>query len=269
MYGAHMMPRRPLHGRPMIPRWLRVTDLFREQGKPAATASRTLASMTLRRTPRSLVTVAALVFSTSACERGCLGRWLSERGVGGETPEGSGGAAPQGKTRTLDLTGTDCSDGLLRCRDGRVEASRTAHLPHPCGAARSGERQVACECPWDVVAACPSGCASEGLEVLGAPDAGVVDALCRPDEPVARPILPGDPIPSEICAREGVACVDGSVRICEAPGQPVRLLARCLEGCQPHVGIDVDPGIETEPGASTNLDGLASILCRRRHAERR
>lgn len=224
--------------------------------------------MALERTSRTFVVLVALALSTSACERGCLGRWLGERGVGGETPEGSGGAAPQGKTRTLDLTGTDCSDGLLRCRDGRVEASRAAHLPYPCGAGRSGERPAACECPWDAVAACPSGCVRDGLEVIGAPDAGT-EQLCRPDFPVARPVLPGDPIPSEICAGEGVACADGIVRVCEAPGQPVRALATCLNGCQPHVGIDIDPGIDIGHGAPKDPDGLASILCRRRHAERR
>lgn len=206
----------------------------------------------------------ALVLFVSGCERGCLSRWLAERGVGGGAPEGSGGAAPPGKPRTLDLSGTDCSDGLLRCTGGRVEASRAAHLPHPCGAARMGEREPACQCPWDVVGACPSGCASDGLEAIGAPtDAGVAQ-LCRPDVPVARPVLPGDPIPIDICAHEGVACVDGIVRTCEAPGQPVRALAMCLDGCQRHVGID-----DVDPGALTNPDGLVSILCQRGHAERR
>ncbi len=204
-----------------------------------------------------------LVVLVSGCERGCLARWLGERGVGGEPPESSGGVAPQGKTRSLDLSGTDCSDGLLRCRDGRVEASRAAHVPAACGGGRTGERQPACECPWDVVATCASGCASDGLEVIGAPtDAGTAQ-LCRPDVPVARPVLPGDPIPNEICATAGVACVDGIVRTCEAAGHPARPLATCLDGCQPHVGIDV------EPGETKNPDGLVSILCQRRHAERR
>ena len=209
------------------------------------------------------IALLALALAVAGCERGCLGRWLGERGVGGGAPEGSGGAAPRGKTRSLDLAGTDCSDGLLRCRDGRVEASRMAHLPHPCGAEKSGERQPACECPWDVVATCPSGCASEELEAIGAPtDAGTAQ-LCRPDGPGARPVLPGDPVPNEICASDGVACVDGIVRICAAPGQPMRALATCLFGCQPHVGIDI------EPGETKNPDGLVSILCQRGQPERR
>ena len=128
-----------------------------------------------------------------------------------------------------------------------------------------GERQPACECPWDVVATCSSGCASEGLEVIGAAtDAGAAQ-LCRPDVPVARRLIPGDPVPNEICATDGVACVDGIVRTCEAPAQPVRPLAICLHGCQPHVGIDIEPG---EPGETKNPDGLVSILCQRGHAER-
>lgn len=226
-------------------------------------ASRTLTGMGSVRRSVSGGTLLALVLAVSGCERGCLAQWLGERGIGGGTPEGSGGAAPQGKSRTLDLSGTDCSDGLLRCRDGHVEASRAAHLLHPCGGRKSGERGPACECPWDLVATCPSGCASEGLEVLGAAtDAGTAQ-LCRPDAPVARPVLPGDPIGADICAAAGVACVDGIVRICEATGQPTRALATCLHGCQPHVGIDI------EPGESTNPDGLVSILCLRGHAERR
>ncbi len=204
----------------------------------------------------------ALVLCLAGCQRGCLARWLEERG--GNAPDRSGGEAPQGKTRSLDLSGTDCSDGLLRCVEGRVEASRTAHLPYPCGAENAGERQRACACPWDVVASCPSGCASEGLEVIGAPtDAGAAQ-LCRPDAVVARPVLPGDPIPNEVCPREGVACVDGIVRACEGPGLPTRALATCLNGCQSHVGID-----DVDPGAWKNPDGLVSILCQRGHAERR
>ena len=212
-----------------------------------------------------LGTLLALVFAVSGCERGCLGRWLEEHGIGGAAPESPGGGAPQGKRRSLDLSGTDCSDGLLRCRDGRVEASRAAHLPHPCGSRKPAEQGSACDCPWDFVATCPSGCAIEGLDVFGgggANDGGAAQ-LCRPDVPVARPFFPGDPVPNEICASEHVACVDGIVRTCERPGQPVRPLAICLFGCQPHVGVDIEPG---EP---VNLDGLASILCQRDQAERR
>jgi len=207
----------------------------------------------------NLVLLAMLVVGVCGCERGCLARWLEDRGE-----------APAGKPRTLGLEGTDCSDGLLRCVEGRVEASRAAHLPHGCGGGAGGtERRTACECPWDFVMQCASGCAREGLEAIGVlSDAGAVQ-LCRPSAPVARPVLPGDPVPTDICTSEGVACVDGIIRACEAPGLPTRAVATCLNGCQSHVGMDGWGDDSGDPGALKDPDGVASILCRRDHAERR
>ncbi|MBX3224064.1 MAG: hypothetical protein KF795_26350 [Labilithrix sp.] len=221
------------------------------------------------RSSANVVTLAILALALAGCERGCLARWLGESGVGGVAPEGAGGAAPRGKTRNLGLEGTDCSDGLLRCVGGDVEASRARHLPYPCGATKRGENQPACACPWEVIARCATGCASEGLEAIGEPsDAGAAQ-LCRPDAPIARPVLPGDPIPDAICTTEGVACVDGIVRACEAPGHTARALATCLHGCASHVGIDAWVGDDAVPGAPKDPDGVVSILCRRDHAERR
>ncbi len=202
----------------------------------------------------------------SSCERGCLSRWLEERGVGGAPPEGSGRTAPHaprpgmapGDPR-MDLFGTDCSDGLLRCVDGRIEASRAAWLPDPCGSPGQ-EKGGACVCPWDPIGRCPNGCVADGLEVVATPDAGAAQ-LCRPDAPIARPLLPGEGGPAEICASGGYACVDRIVRHCERPGQPVRMLGLCLFGCQ--------QGIAVESGETLNPDGLVAILCRRDDAERR
>jgi hypothetical protein len=112
-----------------------------------------------------------------------------------------------------------------------------------------------------VLAQCGSGCADEGIEVIaGSPDASI-NQLCRPAIPVARPILPGDLGGVEICSEEGTVCVDGIVRYCDRPGQPVRPLARCLYGCQ--------PGFIVDHGETKNPDGIASILCRRDQPERR
>jgi hypothetical protein len=203
-----------------------------------------------------------LALGTSGCEKGCLTRWMGEHGIGGNAPEGSGADTPK---RALDLSGTDCSDGLLRCVGGRVEASRAAHLT--CELGKKGEQS--CVCPWDLFARCSAGCASEDLEVIGAPtDAGAAQ-LCRPEVPVARPVVPTDAVPIDICANEGVACVDGIVRFCEARGQPARPIAACLNGCQSHVGIDLSQADVVGAGALVNPDGVASILCRRDHAERR
>ncbi|MDF2692756.1 MAG: hypothetical protein K0S65_1139 [Labilithrix sp.] len=249
-----MMPSRPVHQGPTIPASLLVGRWF-------GRTSRTLADMEPGR-GRRFVVFLALALGVSGCERGCLSRWLGDRGVGGNSPEGSGGEAPG---RALDLSGVDCSDGLLRCIDGRVEASRAAHLR--CDPSKKGES--ACTCPWETFTRCTSGCASEGLEAIGAAsDAGAAQ-LCRPDEPVARPVLPGDAVAIDVCVNEGVTCVDGIIRFCEAHGQPARPIAACLNGCQSHVGIDFAQLAPADPGARTNPDGVVSILCRRDHAERR
>jgi hypothetical protein len=120
-------------------------------------------------------------------------------------------------------------------------------------------------CPWDPVAHCATGCAEDGYEVIGGRADAAAAQLCRPDVPVARPVLPSDPFTADICRSEGVACVDGIVSICDAGGQAARPLAVCLYGCPAHVGID-NAG---DHGPPKNPAGVISILCRRDHAERR
>src|SRR5262249_45819196 len=146
---------------------------------------------------------------------------------------------------SLDLSGTDCSDGLLRCEEGEVEASLAAHLPR-CESKGAQERNGCSGCPWQAIYRCTTGWGQEGLEVVGFADAGA-GQLCRPLAPVARPSLIPSPAGSldaeqgrvEICASEGYACVDETVRLCERTGQPVRFVGRCLYGCHP--GISIDP----------------------------
>jgi hypothetical protein len=211
-------------------------------------------------------TSALLLVLLSGCERGCLTTWLAERGGGGQRPTASGGSTPMSR-RSMDLSGTDCSDGLLRCVGGHVEASRATHLPHPCGSTSTRE-QPACVCPYDPIAICSSGCAEDGLEVIGeATDAGAAQ-LCRPEMPVARPLLPGEPAPTDICVDEGITCREAIVRTCDGAGQPTRALAHCLYGCQTYIAIDSIDGIRGGHGTRTNPDGAISILCRRDHAER-
>lgn len=165
----------------------------------------------------------------------------------------------------MDLAGTDCSDGLLRCRDGMVEASVRAVLPATCAGKRP---EAACACPWESVTRCPSGCALDGLEVVPsrAFDAGNRMQLCRPDATVARPILPGEAPAGDICTEEGIRCVDGVVRRCEHAGVPSRAYAYCVSGCEPTLGIDGDA---TPTWTNQTADGVVAILCRRDHAERR
>lgn len=195
---------------------------------------------------RSTICVLLVAGLVSACDR-C-------NGVRREPPNGGGGT----------LAGTDCSDGLVRCVEGRVEASRLAHLPHPCGSLKEGRNE--CACPWDTVATCGQGCAVEGLVAIADPDAGGRQ-LCRV-EPAAfgaviRPPLPGDPgiVSPRICNDVGVDCIEGSVRSCSGAGTPEQVLAVCVHGC--------DPGIAIDHGERMIGDGAAAILCRRAHAERR
>jgi hypothetical protein len=207
-----------------------------------------------------------LLLGLSACEGDCRARHLVRRWSGAKSPDDA--AAPWStRDQGMDLTGTDCSDGLLRCVDGVVEASRRAHLPNPCG---PGPENQACRCPWDVVTRCFSGCAAEGLEVLGEAADGGAAQLCRPDLVVARPILPGDAVSTDICSDEGIACVDGVVRGCEGAGRPSQAYALCLDGCEPRVAVGAfTPGNTASPGTNKTLDGVVAILCRRAHAERR
>jgi hypothetical protein len=237
-----------------------------------------------------------LALALTGCERGCLSTWLSEHGLGDRS---HAPMSPAGEPRAVDLSGIDCSDGLLRCVEGHVEASRAAHLPYPCGAASQGvegrqgqSERGGCACPWELVNTCTAGCAEDGLEVIAAASDGAPTSawgwkdsaaqLCRPEEPVARDIVPGDmPVGAgdravgEICSDEGVACRDGIVRVCDRRGQPMRAVGRCLYGCATQIALDdADTDITHrsrtfDPGAAKHLAAVLSILCRRDHAERR
>jgi hypothetical protein len=201
--------------------------------------------------------VFALALGGLGCERGCLSAWLVDHGVGGGSPAGS---AARDRASDLDLAGTDCADGLARCVGGSVEVSRLAHVPHPCAA--PGDRPGACACPWDVAARCAEGCAGEGVEVLAAAPIAVAQ-LCRPNEPVVRPLGLADPAEEGVCSDREIACKRGRIVTCDAAGQPPRAVAACLHGCAFSIGLSSDHG------AAPTLDGAAAILCRRRDAERR
>lgn len=203
--------------------------------------------------------IVTLALGVSACERGCLSTWLADRsgspGIGGEGPRGSRDRDAAG--RTFDLGGTDCSDGLARCVDGRVETSVAGHVPYPCTA---GEKGGACECAWHPEARCEAGCVKEGVEVVATAEIARVQ-LCAPTEPALRPLLPAESASVSICADESASCADAIVRACAGPGQPARLVGACVSGCAAGIGV--------EPGDLLTADGAAAILCRRAHAERR
>ena len=203
----------------------------------------------------SLARSTFLVLACGGCQRGCLTAWLIEHGAAGQPPAT---ASP--------LDGIDCSDGLLRCTEGRVEASELAHLSSPCGRPDLPERGKACVCPWRVLGECRAGCAEDGLEVNVSGDAGL-DQLCVSLVPIARPVLPEDHVTVSVCADSAIRCTDGIVRSCEGPGLPERALARCVLGCEP--GISLDMAEAPAPGGRASSDGRVTTLCRHVDAERR
>lgn len=205
---------------------------------------------------RRMVLLAALALGASACERGCLSPRPGSPGAGGEGPRGS---SETDAAASLGLSGTDCSDGLARCVAGRVESSVAGHVPHPCTQAPR-ERSGTCECPWAAAGRCAAGCVKDGVEVVASPEVAAIQ-LCNAVVPVLRPVTALDAVNVAICAEEGVSCVDGLVRACAAPSLPVRLVAACVSGCA--------PGVAVELGDLLTGDGVAAILCRRDHAERR
>lgn len=191
-----------------------------------------------------------LALSLSACgrQRGCLADGLAGRHPpADEDPLGAAFAT----------SGIDCEGGLLRCVGGRVEVSAPAYVPRDCKE-RDPERR-SCSCPWSPALACAHGCVLEGALAALMPG-GDAAQLCRAAEPVVRPALPSDPRQGEICAEEGVACLEGLVRSCPSAGVPAHALGFCIHGCA--------PGISLDPGEPTIGDGAAAILCLREHAER-
>ena len=197
----------------------------------------------------------------AGCERGCLMRWMNERSNEGSSVE----PAPSAAARGFDLTGTDCSDGLLRCGAGTVEASRVAHLSSACIKGPTPEKPGSpCACPWDVVDHCAAGCADESVEVtIVRGDAGARQ-LCRPAHPVARRVLEADDASIDICSEDGIQCREGIVRVCDSAGAASRPLARCLFGCAADIAVEVEGD-----GPTKNPDGVIAILCRRSDAERK
>jgi hypothetical protein len=199
--------------------------------------------------PVALLALFALP-ALAGCERGCLTDWLARRGVGEDAATGRG---------SLPLNAVDCSDGVARCVDGVVQASRAFSYSVPC----SGPPDR-CRCPWDNLSACDRGCVAEGVEVAIARDPAPVQ-LCAPEaaDVFARP-PPGAPLemPPGWCEGELFRCSGGVVIGCEgadagpsAPGAP-GALATCLFGCaEPDMVLDDAP---------VTRDAAVAILCAHR-----
>jgi hypothetical protein len=141
----------------------------------------------------------------------------------------------------------DCPDGLARCVGGVVEASRLFSHPEPC----SGSRE-ACECPWDRLGACPTGCVAEDVEVV-LPRARASNQLCAPPADAVYAVhevvdTPAPALPTETgldCSDQRYLCHEGQVLACEPT---VRVVARCVKGCAVE-GLTLDDDTLADPAA--------------------
>ena len=194
--------------------------------------------------------LAALSGALAACDHGC--GWLGGV-VGGATP---------GATGSLPAPAVDCPDGLARCEDGTVSASHLATLRVPCVGPAS-----ACTCPWEAVAACPDGCAAEGVEVVIERDLAA-GQLCAPGRDAgllaAPPLRAAD---AGVLAASPLPGVDGGETVCEegdryrcAGGRVVECASAatagfCVRGCFAE-GMSID-----DDGVSR--EAAFAILCSR------
>lgn len=177
----------------------------------------------------------------TACERGCARSWLRDQGVG-ETP-------PAGGRASMPVQGIDCPDGLARCVEGRVEASRLAVIPQPCRGPESH-----CACPWDEVAVCDRGCAADGAEVI-VEKAAAARQLCKPapGADFVRPAAAGRRAPQPCEEEQLYRCVGGDVVGCDA----IEVAGTCIRGCFAE-GASID---EASPGVTR--EAAFAILCSR------
>ena len=187
------------------------------------------------------------------CERGCTRDWLVERGLGAPTPTALG---------PMPLNAVDCPDGLARCEEGVVSASRLATVPMPCRSP-SGD----CACPWDRVGECATGCLADGAEVA-LERARATAQLCVPAPnhapfatPLGSPPAGGSPAPAVVDAlgEAGATCDEGDRYRCAggrvvdcASGSPV---AQCVRGCFSE-GASIDDD-------AVSREAAFAILCSR------
>lgn len=150
----------------------------------------------------------------------------------------------------MPVQGIDCPDGLARCVEGRVEASRLAVIPQPC---RGPENH--CQCPWDEVAVCDRGCTADGVELVIDKEAAARQ-LCQPaggDASFVRPASAGRRAPQPCDEGQLYRCFEGDIIDCVA----TQVAGSCIRGCFTE-GASID---EASPGVSR--EAAYAILCSR------
>lgn len=155
---------------------------------------------------------AGLALLAAGCERGCLSRALTERA-----------ASSSPSSRGVDLGGTDCPAGLVRCRAGELERSLGGHLPAVCG------RPEGCACPAERAGECGAlGMAPRCLleEAWVELPVGQEPALCAGGPARAAP--EASVAPAGACDSDDARCLGGVLVRCHP--HP-RVVARCLRGC--------------------------------------
>ncbi|MBL0193650.1 MAG: hypothetical protein IPQ09_05365 [Myxococcales bacterium] len=171
----------------------------------------------------------------AGCERGCLARALTDR-------------AGEPQAQGVDLGGTDCPAGVVRCRAGELERAVGGHLPAVC------RRPEGCACPTERAGECSAlgmapRCLLEDAWVelsMGHEAALCVGTASRavPVDGVVGVLVPNDAparVPTAACDSDDARCVDGALVRCHpAP----RVVARCLRGCAGPGGVDPDTSDE-------------------------
>jgi hypothetical protein len=178
----------------------------------------------------------------AGCERGCAKSWLAERGIG-ESPKTSPSAI-------VPLNALDCPDGLARCRDGVVEVSVLATIPHPCAGAPES-----CVCPWTQLGTCGHACTVDGLELVVEREHAEAQ-LCAPAAADALSRAPDATTPLVPCDVRGYRCDGNVLEQCDDDGATPRALAVCTHRC-------------AEPGGVIDADGVTgdqavALLCAHR-----
>jgi hypothetical protein len=166
------------------------------------------------------------VLSLSGCERGCARSWLSKTQQAGEG------------TPVPSLVGTDCPDGLARCDEGSVRVSRLAVLPPHCQGPEG-----TCQCPWEVVGACSTGCVAEGVE-LAVERGSAVTQLCAAGDGGVLVLAAPTTGPAPSCDEgEAFRCVGGDIVACTER----HVVGRCLRGCyREGASLDGDTSLPRE-----------------------